>query len=182
MTGCQRFWPTSASCWNCFRNWVEPAAGRGGTRGARPPGHDAAWSRQRRIGSEHGCRGRRLMICTRGDIIGPGELDVGASQASDELKSINFRVHTLASSLFKGATQYYGARFGVGLPEMRVLSNLGSEGPLAAHQIVALTAMDKALVSRVLTMLNRRQLVRSSARKSDPRRRTWSLTCAGRDL
>lgn len=107
---------------------------------------------------------------------------MGASQASDELKSINFRVHTLASSLFKGATQYYGARFGVGLPEMRVLSNLGSEGPLAAHQIVALTAMDKALVSRVLTMLNRRQLVRSSARKSDPRRRTWQLTPAGRDL
>ena len=100
----------------------------------------------------------------------------------DELKSINFRVHTLASSLFKGATQYYGAHFGVGLPEMRVLSNLGSEGPLAAHQIVALTAMDKALVSRVLTMLNRRQLVKSSAPKSDPRRRTWQLTRAGRDL
>ena len=55
-------------------------------------------------------------------------------------RSINFRLHTLASSLFKGATQYYGAHFGIGLPEMRVLSNLGSEGPLAAYQIADLVS------------------------------------------
>jgi DNA-binding MarR family transcriptional regulator len=107
---------------------------------------------------------------------------VSPSHGSAEHKSINFRVHTLASSLFKGATQYYGAHFGIGLPEMRVLSNLGSEGPLAAYQIVALTAMDKALVSRVLTMLNHRRFIGSSARKSDPRRRTWDLTPAGQNL
>jgi len=97
-------------------------------------------------------------------------------------KSINFRLHTLASSLFKGATQYYGAHFGVGLPEMRVLSNLGSEGPLAAYQIVTLTAMDKALVSRVLTTLSRRGYLASSASKSDPRRRTWRLSKSGETL
>ena len=97
-------------------------------------------------------------------------------------KSINFRLHTLASSLFKGATQYYGAQFGVGLPEMRVLSNLGSEGPLAAFQIVMLTAMDKALVSRVLTMLSRRGYLIAAASKSDPRRRTWRLSKSGEVL
>jgi DNA-binding MarR family transcriptional regulator len=97
-------------------------------------------------------------------------------------RSINFRVHTLASSLFKGAMQYYVAHFGVGLPEMRILSNLSREGSLAAHQIVALTAMDKALVSRVLTGLNRRGYISSSSRKSDPRRRTWVLSRSGRDL
>ena len=103
-------------------------------------------------------------------------------QPRQQQKSINFRVHALASSLFKGATQYYGAHFGVGLPEMRVPSNLGSEGPLAAHHIVALTAMDKGLVSRVLTTLKRRRLVTSSAPKTDPRRRTWQLTRGGQDL
>jgi DNA-binding MarR family transcriptional regulator len=107
---------------------------------------------------------------------------VDEAQLLQQQKSINFRVHTLASSLFKGAMQYYGAHFGVGLPEMRVLSNLGSEGPLAAHQIVALTAMDKALVSRVLTTLNRRGCVTSSSPESDPRRRTWELTRGGREL
>ena len=111
-----------------------------------------------------------------------GDHELGQPQPPRQQKSINFRLHTLASSLFKGATQYYGAHFGVGLPEMRVLSNLGSEGPLAAHQVVALTAMDKGLVSRVLTTLSRRRLVTSSAPKSDPRRRTWQLTRGGQDL
>jgi DNA-binding MarR family transcriptional regulator len=97
-------------------------------------------------------------------------------------KSINFKVYALASSLSRGATQYYTPRFGIGLPEMRVLSNLDSEGPLAAYQIVALTAMDKGLVSRVLTALRRRRLVTSSAPKSDPRRRTWQLTSSGQVL
>ena len=122
------------------------------------------------------------MLWTASSAAGRGDLDVDQPRASQEQKSINFRVHTLASSLFKGAAQYYGVHFGVGLPEMRVLSNVGSEGPLAAHQIVALTAMDKALVSRVLTTLGRRRDVTSSSPKTDPRRRTWDLTRAGRDL
>lgn len=99
-----------------------------------------------------------------------------------EPKSINFRLHTLASSLFKGAAQYYGAHFGIGLPEMRILSNLGGEGPLPAHQLVAITAMDKALVSRVLTTLSQRGLLIASASRTDPRRRTWRLSAAGREL
>ena len=107
---------------------------------------------------------------------------MGEPKAPRQNRSINFRLHTLASSLFKGATQYYGAHFGIGLPEMRVLSNLGSEGPLAAYQIVALTAMDKALVSRVLTTLRRRGYVGASSPKTDPRRRTWRLSKAGQDL
>lgn len=107
---------------------------------------------------------------------------MGEPRVSSQQKSINFRIHTLASSLFKGAAQYYGAHFGVGLPEMRVLSNLGSEGPLAAYRIVELTAMDKALVSRVLTVLSRRGYLTSSSPRSDPRRRTWQLSRAGRDL
>src|SRR5580658_1592542 len=122
------------------------------------------------------------MLWTASSAAGRGDLDVDQPRASQEQKSINFRVHTLASSLLKGAMQYYGVHFGVGLPEMRVLSNLGSEGPLAAHRIVALTAMDKALVSRVLTALGRRRYVTSSSPKTDPRRRTWDLTRAGRDL
>jgi DNA-binding MarR family transcriptional regulator len=97
-------------------------------------------------------------------------------------RSINFRVHALASSLFKGASQYYGARYDISLPEMRVLSNLGREGELAAHRIVELTVMDKALVSRVLRSLARRGFIASTAPKSDPRRRSWRLNKAGMDM
>lgn len=97
-------------------------------------------------------------------------------------KSINFRIYALASSLFKSAHQFYGARFGIGVPEMRILSNLDSEGPTTASQLVVLTAMDKALVSRILTALSGRGLLQSSAPPSDPRRRTWALSRSGRLL
>ena len=96
--------------------------------------------------------------------------------------SVNYHMHALASSLFKGATQFYIARFGVGLPEMRILSTLSSEGPLAAHQLVSLTAMDKALVSRVLAMLMRRTYIAGSPPEADTRRRVWKLTRAGEGL
>jgi DNA-binding MarR family transcriptional regulator len=97
-------------------------------------------------------------------------------------KSINFRVHRLASSLFKGAQQFYGAYFNIGLPEVRILSNLRSEGPLTATELVALTAMDKGLVSRILNVLSARGLLRSVASPAAPRRRTWSLSRGGKQL
>jgi len=107
---------------------------------------------------------------------------VAAPRPYQSQKSINFRIHLLASSLSKGAMQYYGEKFGVGLPEMRILSNLDSEGPLAAHRLVELTAMDKALVSRVLVSLSRRRYLTSSSPKSDPRKRTWQLSRSGAAL
>jgi DNA-binding MarR family transcriptional regulator len=107
---------------------------------------------------------------------------VSVSSRKSKPGSINFHLHALASSLFKGATRYYVAKFGVGLPEMRILSNLGREGPLAAHQLVTLTAMDKAIVSRVLAALERRSYVTHAPGSGDPRRRIWELTGSGQLL
>lgn len=93
--------------------------------------------------------------------------------------SINYRVHALASSLAKGAMRFYGAKFGITLPEMRILSTLGSYGALAARDIVTLTAMDKALVSRVLSGLATSGYVEKGARRSGPRLRGWHLSPTG---
>jgi DNA-binding MarR family transcriptional regulator len=65
---------------------------------------------------------------------------------------------------------------------MRMLSNLDNDRPLAAYRIVALTVMDKGLVSRVMTVLQRRRVVTSSAPKTDTRRRAWRLTPTGLGL
>lgn len=96
-------------------------------------------------------------------------------------KSINFRVHALASSLFKGAQQFYGSRFGLSVPEMRILSALDREGPLAASELVALTAMDKALVSRLLAAMDHRGFIAAMPGASRKRRR-WALSRAGERL
>lgn len=96
-------------------------------------------------------------------------------------KSINFRVQALASSLFKGAQQFYGTWVGLTVPEMRIIAGLDSEGPLNASQLAHYTAMDKALVSRILRALRERGLIAaiSGARS---RRCSWELSPSGRRL
>ena len=97
-------------------------------------------------------------------------------------RSINFWVHALAGSLSKGAMRYYSARFGSRLPEMRILNTLYDDGNLAARELVYLTAMDKALVSRVLSGLQESGYVEQIKDSERIRLREWTLTEKGREL
>jgi hypothetical protein len=78
-----------------------------------------------------------------------------------ENRSINYRVYALASSLSRGAMRFYLATFGLALPELRLLSTLGSRRRLSSVELVKLTAMDKGLVSRVLNGLGKPRLGRA---------------------
>jgi DNA-binding MarR family transcriptional regulator len=97
-------------------------------------------------------------------------------------QSINYRVYALASSLSKGAMRFYQAKFGIALPEMRLLSTLGSHRRLSSLELVKLTAMDKGLVSRVLAGLAKRNLVQDVPAAAGSSRRVWKLTAAGSTL
>ena len=97
-------------------------------------------------------------------------------------QSINYRVYALASSLSKGAMRFYQAKFGIALPEMRLLSTLGSHRRLSSLELVKLTAMDKGLVSRVLAGLAKRNLVQDVPAAAGSSRRVWKLTAAGSAL
>ena len=97
-------------------------------------------------------------------------------------QSINYRVYALASSLSKGAMRFYQAKFGIALPEMRLLSTLGSHRRLSSLELVKLTAMDKGLVSRVLAGMAKRNLVQDVPAAAGSSRRVWKLTAAGSAL
>jgi DNA-binding MarR family transcriptional regulator len=97
-------------------------------------------------------------------------------------QSINYRIYALASSLSKGAMRFYQAKFGIALPEMRLLSTLGSHRRLSSLELVKLTAMDKGLVSRVLAGLAKRNLVQDVPAAAGSSRRIWKLTAAGSAL
>jgi len=99
-----------------------------------------------------------------------------------ENQSINYRVYALASSLSKGAMRFYLARFGLALPEMRLLSTLGSRRRLSSLELVRLTAMDKGLVSRVLNGLGQRGWVEQVPSSGGSNRRVWKLTRTGAAL
>jgi DNA-binding MarR family transcriptional regulator len=94
--------------------------------------------------------------------------------------SVNYWVHTLASSLVKGATAYYGRRFDITLPEMRILSTLHSHGDMPARDLVKLLAMDKGMVSRVLAQLAASGRVELLDGGQRARLRRWTLTPSGR--
>ena len=96
--------------------------------------------------------------------------------------SINYRVYALASSLSKGAMRFYLARFGLALPEMRLLSTLGSHRRLSSLEFVKLTAMDKGLVSRVLNSLAKRGCVEQVVSAAGSGRRVWKLSRTGAAL
>jgi DNA-binding MarR family transcriptional regulator len=97
-------------------------------------------------------------------------------------ESINYRVYALASSLSKGAMRFYLTKFGLALPEMRLLSTLGSHRRLSSHEFVTLTAMDKGLVSRVLSRLAERGCVEQVRSAAGARHRIWKLTRDGAAL
>jgi DNA-binding MarR family transcriptional regulator len=97
-------------------------------------------------------------------------------------QSINYRVYALASSLSKGAMRFYLAKFGLALPEMRLLSTLGNRRRLSSLELVKLTAMDKGLVSRVLNGLGQRGWVEQVQSAEGSNRRVWKLTRTGAAL
>ena len=99
-----------------------------------------------------------------------------------ENQSINYRVYALASSLSKGAMRFYLAKFGLALPEMRLLSTLGTRRRLSSVELVKLTAMDKGLVSRVLNGLGKRGWVEQVPSAEGSNRRVWRLTRNGAAL
>lgn len=99
-----------------------------------------------------------------------------------ENRSINYRVYALASSLSKGAMRFYESNFNISLPEMRLLSTLGSKRRLTSLQFVKLTAMDKGLVSRVLATMTKRGYVECVPSATNANSRIWKLTRAGAAL
>lgn len=94
-------------------------------------------------------------------------------------QSINYWIHALASSLAKGSMRFYVIKFGFRLPEIRLISNLGSLGPLSAAEIGSVTAMDKGLISRSLSALSGRGYVEIEPAQVGAPPRRWRLTKSG---
>jgi DNA-binding MarR family transcriptional regulator len=107
---------------------------------------------------------------------------MGVEPLQRENRSINYRIYALASSLSKGAMRFYLAKFGLALPEMRLLSTLGSRRRLSSLELVQLTAMDKGLVSRVLNRLVESGWVEHIPSEISSNRRVWKLSRSGAAL
>ena len=112
---------------------------------------------------------------------------VGSATLGDEarLKLENFlpyQLNVVASLVSQALSRVYSRRYGIGVPEWRVLVTLGQYEAMTAKAIGAHTHMHKTKVSRAVALMERRRLLARRANRDDMREAFLSLTAAGRAM
>lgn len=77
-----------------------------------------------------------------------------------------YRLSVLNNLVSRALAEQYQARFGLSIPEWRVMANLGRAAPLSANEVAERTSMDKVKVSRAISRMHGAGLVK---RETDPR-------------
>jgi DNA-binding MarR family transcriptional regulator len=113
----------------------------------------------------------------------PVKNNAGPARGSrSELRLESFLPYVLAN-LAQGISVelsgIYSEKFGLSVPEWRVLANLAEHQSLNARQIVSFTAMAKSKVSRAVASLDQRGLLSQRTASGDSRAKDLTLTEAG---
>lgn len=109
--------------------------------------------------------------------MGPGE------QAPLKLEEfLPYRLNVVANVVSQALSRLYAARYGIGVPEWRVLVTLGQYGMMTGKDVGAHSHMHKTKVSRAVAQLERRKLLTRRANRADLREAFLSLTPAGRAI
>jgi DNA-binding MarR family transcriptional regulator len=114
-----------------------------------------------------------------------GAANVAAPGEAVLLKLEDFLPHklnVLSSLVSQALTRVYGQRYGIGIPEWRVLVTLGQYGVMTGKAIGAHTHMHKTKVSRAVAQLEQRKFVSRRANRADLREAFLSLTQSGRAI
>lgn len=93
-----------------------------------------------------------------------------------------YRLNVVASVVSQALSRLYAARYGIGVPEWRVLVTLGQYGMMTGKAVGAHSHMHKTKVSRAVALLESRKLLARRANRADLRESFLSLTPAGRTI
>jgi DNA-binding MarR family transcriptional regulator len=93
-----------------------------------------------------------------------------------------YRLSVASNAVSSLIARAYEDRFGLSIPQWRLICVLAEDGGLTQVQIVARTVMDKVTVSRAAQALVKRRLVGRSQNASDGRSHVLTLTPEGRGL
>jgi DNA-binding MarR family transcriptional regulator len=105
-----------------------------------------------------------------------------ASEASVPLDLAGFlpyRLSVLANTLSRELAELYAARFGITIPQWRIIAVLGQHTDVSADFVCARTAMDRVTVSRAIAGLLARRLLIRRVSPSDRRCSQLKLSAAG---
>jgi len=93
-----------------------------------------------------------------------------------------YRINVVASVVSQALSRVYAERYGIGVPEWRVLVTLGEYGTMTGKAVGAHSHMHKTKVSRAVALLERRKMVMRRTNRADLRESFLSLTPAGRQI
>ena len=91
-----------------------------------------------------------------------------------------YRLNVVASLVSQALSRIYSERYGIGVPEWRVLVTLGQYGTMTGKAVGAHSHMHKTKVSRAVALLEKRKLVARRLNRADMREAFLSLTPTGR--
>lgn len=115
---------------------------------------------------------------------GAGPADQAASHdAALKLEEfLPYQLNVASSLVSQALSRIYVERYGIGVPEWRVLVTLGQFGVMTGKAIGAHSHMHKTKVSRAVANLEKGKLVQRRSNKSDLRESLLSLTPEGRAI
>ena len=109
--------------------------------------------------------------------------EAGKSSRLDLFKFVPFRLNRLAAEVSSALAAEYQARYGLDIPEWRVLATLGFRNDACNAQYIAhCTRTHKSTISRAVTALMTRQLVERVENQDDRREFALRMTRKGKAL
>jgi DNA-binding MarR family transcriptional regulator len=101
----------------------------------------------------------------------------------DLFRFVPFRLNRLAAEVSAALSGEYQARYGLDIPEWRVLATLGFRDEACSAQYIAhCTRTHKSTISRAVTSLSSRQLVERVENQDDRREYSLRMTRKGKAL
>ncbi len=90
-----------------------------------------------------------------------------------------YRLATLSNRVSRAIAALYSERFGITIPEWRVMAVLGERPEISANAVAERTAMDKVAVSRAVRRLLKKGLIERHFAPDDRRRSVLALSARG---
>lgn len=106
----------------------------------------------------------------------------GESPKLSLARFLPYRLNVLATVTSEGLGRIYGERFGIGIPEWRVLATVGEFGSITAKAIGRHAHMGKVKVSRAAAALEVRGLLARKPNADDLREAFLVLTPSGQAM
>jgi DNA-binding MarR family transcriptional regulator len=90
-----------------------------------------------------------------------------------------YRLSVMTNRISGALSRHYAERFSIGIPEWRVIANLGRHPDITANEVVERSAMDKVTVSRAVAALEQKGLVERRRDAGDKRKSRLRLSAKG---